>query len=179
MFNTKRKHFPVYGTWMKNVEKLSTEEKALLLDKLFDFYYKGENTNIPSEMVRLDMFWDSIFPFIQETEDKYQETSNKRSVNMNKARQLNPKLQPNENNDSRPAEMNILTNRVSNDNDNDNDNVNENENENGKVNVNENDKDKQWFLNELGSGVSIGKLLSLYPQSQSLVEAVSEYKSLL
>jgi hypothetical protein len=36
-----RKHFPVYHTWRKNVEKFSTNEKALLLDKLFEFYFES------------------------------------------------------------------------------------------------------------------------------------------
>ncbi len=175
MKTTTRKSFPIYHTWMRNVEKLTTEEKALLLDMLFDFYYKGEGIDIPAEMVRLDMFWDSITPFIIENEEKYQSTSSKRSENMSKARQSNPKLQPTENTNTRQAGINIPTKQVSNDNDNVNDNGNGDENENENGNVNNNDKPKEWFKGEINKGVSVGKLQQLYPHSSSLLEAISEH----
>lgn len=146
MKETTRKSFPIYRSWGKNVDKLSTEEKALLLDKLFDFYYGDDNMEIPANMIRLDMFWDSINHFIIENEDKYQSTSTKRSNNMNKARQSNPKLQPNKNNNTRPAGIVIPTKQVSNVNVNVNDNGNGNENGDGDGNGNGDDWETMKML---------------------------------
>ena len=193
MKDTKRKSFPIFRSWGKNVDKLSTEEKALLLDKLFDFYYGDDTIEIPNEMVRLDMFWDSINQFMIENEDKYQLTSGKRSDNISKARQSNPKCQPNKNNDTRPAVMNISTKQVSNVNANANANENDNVKDNVKDNVNDNVKNNvdvisgngilnsigetvEYFKNQLTNGISIGKLNTQYPQSSSLKEAYDEYR---
>ena len=169
-----RKHFPIYSSWRTNIEKLSTEEKALLLDKLMDFYFDGSITDVPAEMIRLDIFWDSIFPFIYENQEKYLNTAENRSNNMAKARQSNPKLQSNKNVDTRPAGIPIPTKRVSNDNVNVNDNVNDNDNENANANANANANDKV-IMEEIRKGRTLETLKQMFPHSSSLVDLYFEY----
>ena len=157
MKETTRKSFPIYRSWGKNVDKLSTEEKALLLDKLFDFYYGDDTIEIPDNMIRLDMFWDSINHFIIENEEKYQATSTKRSNNMSKARQSNPKLQSSKNDDTHPVGINTPTKLVSNVNVNDNVNENENVDGNGDDKVNGNgswEMIQMMKLEEMANGVN-------------------------
>jgi hypothetical protein len=87
-----REQFNMYIDWYKNIQKFSVEEKALLMDKMFGFYINHEVSDVPEHMVRLNVFWDSILPFMIKAEDKYQLTYNNRKEGIKKAQNENPKL---------------------------------------------------------------------------------------
>ena len=66
----------LYTSWRKNIEKLSPEESKLLLTKLFEKNLGEPETMIPTEMIRLDAFWDSIQYAIGEHLRKYEKQLN-------------------------------------------------------------------------------------------------------
>lgn len=127
---TQRKHFPIYMDWEQSIKKFSVAEKALFLDKLFEFYNKETPTEIPDEMIRLDIFWTTISRFINENEEKWITATKNRQAGIKKALKANPKI-PN----TRLPEIDIPNNRSSNVNV--NVNVKDNVNDKIKGNVNE------------------------------------------
>jgi hypothetical protein len=66
----------LYTSWRTNIEKLSPEESKLFLTKIFEKNQGEEESEIPTEMVRLDAFWDSIQYAINEHLRKYEKQMN-------------------------------------------------------------------------------------------------------
>jgi hypothetical protein len=55
-----KKSIPLHISWRRPIEKLSDKEAKLFLVKLFEKHLGESETEIPTEMVRLDMFWEYI-----------------------------------------------------------------------------------------------------------------------
>jgi hypothetical protein len=77
----------IHMDWKVSIDKFTIEEKALFLDLIYAYYSNTELPVIPDNMVRLDMFWDQIVPFL----DRKKQTYQKRVDNTEKARSNNPK----------------------------------------------------------------------------------------
>ena len=69
---TTKKSIILYTSWRSSIEKLSAEETKLFLEKLFEKHLGESETEIPNEMVRLDMFWDSIQYLLNDSIKKYE-----------------------------------------------------------------------------------------------------------
>lgn len=113
-----RKSFVCYTSWHRAISKFSVEEKAAFVDAMFN-HFMDQPVDIPKDMVRLEIFWDSISYNLEEMDKKYKGQMER----ISKARNENPKVR---NLDS--------LHKASNDNVNANDNVN--------VNVKDNVKEK-------------------------------------
>ena len=61
----------LYLDWEKNIKKMSTEEKALFLDMMYDAYNRREIQDIPDDYIVLGVMWDSIYYSIQNNLSKY------------------------------------------------------------------------------------------------------------
>lgn len=71
-----KKSFVMYKTWKSAVDKLSNEQKGMLLAAIFD-YQAGEETEIDD--VAVAVFFEIIKQQFTEDEEKYVETVRKRS----------------------------------------------------------------------------------------------------
>lgn len=71
-----KKSFVMYKTWKAAVDKLSNEQKGMLLAAIFD-YQAGEETEIDD--IAVAVFFEIIKQQFTEDEEKYEETVRKRS----------------------------------------------------------------------------------------------------
>lgn len=86
-----RKNFLIYKNWRDNIDKLPDNEKVYFYNMLMEFYFDGVFPSIPSNMTRLEIFWDTIKDSVMEANDKYLTTANRRADNIrNKAIPKNP-----------------------------------------------------------------------------------------
>ena len=91
---TIRKNFPIYRNWRDSIDKLSNDEKLYFYNMIAEYYFDGVIPSIPSNMIRLDIFWDTIKDDVYESNEKYLTTANRRADNIrNKAIPKNPNHQ--------------------------------------------------------------------------------------
>ena len=73
----KRMSFLMYFDWYKNINKMSQEEKGLLVDLMYASYMDQTLPEIPEEFLVLDIMWDSIQSHLERTKRNYERVSNK------------------------------------------------------------------------------------------------------
>lgn len=163
-----KKRFYVYASWEEQFELLTTEEKATMLMNLFK-YAKGEEPTL--DTTGLKLVWAGMKFLLEKDNTEYQK-SVQRAQNAAAAKKISVQVPTSPEpvkEELEPVKNNL--NRV--DNDNVNVNVNDNVNDNGDGNGDE--KGKEWFLERLNNGTPYKELYSLYPQSSSLKEALTEW----
>ncbi len=74
---SKRMSFVMYFSWYKNIQKMSQEEKGLLVDLLYASYMDKTLPEIPEEFIVLGIMWDSIESHLKITKRNYERVSNK------------------------------------------------------------------------------------------------------
>jgi hypothetical protein len=158
MQTAQRKSFPVYTSWKKPLEKMSLEEKGMVLENLMRYHSDEQLLEMTD---KVEMFWDTIEYNLEENNKKYQAKVD----NMKNVSKTNSKLQNTQYRELKDPILDTLRPDigsqntrlwVSNDNDNVNDNVNVKENENENENVNEICRMLEINVNEWNS-ISPGK----------------------
>ena len=138
----KRKSFVLYTSYANQIEKLSVEEKGMLLDAIFTYQISGE------VMSGMTPFVDIIFSFMKTQFDidrtKYEDKCERLEKNKRKSSRNQTEISRNQTEICR-NQTDICRNHTDISSDNNNVNVNVNDNVNVNVNVNKNENENENF----------------------------------